>query len=591
MTIEMGLVFGIVGLMLIGLIMEVGRPELLVLMTLFVFIVFGFISPEEGLAGFSNQGMLTIGLLFIVGGVLEKSGLAEKLVSRLLSGAGTERKARGRLLLPLAGMSGFLNNTPLVVTLTPVVRKWCEAHNLAPSKFLIPLSYAAILGGTMTLMGTSTNLVIHGLLLDFDEGGFRFFDLAIAGLPVTIVGLVYLLLFAPVLLPDQRKEEDEEETQPRDFLSELRIQPHFPYSGKTVREAGLGDLKGLTLIEIKRGNKKISPVTGETIVLNGDRLFFTGVINSIADLGKRRGLLVDTGTDLSIADLKKGTNKLREGIVSHQSSLLGRTVKENRFRQTYDAAVVAVHRNEERVEGRIGDIQPKAGDVLLMVAGESFDNRAKRHRDFYVTSPEGKEKFYEDDRTGWSTLLIFICALICVMSGFLSIFEAMAMAVALLLTFRLVSPEEALKMIQFKVLVLIAGALGIGNVIIESKAAAWMAQELSVAMEPYNVIMILAVLYGTTALLTEIVTNNAAAVIMFPVAYQISEGIGMDPIGMAILIAIAASASFLSPIGYQTNLIVLGPGGYRLRDYLKVGLPLTILTSVVTIGIICNYYM
>ncbi|WP_404404345.1 SLC13 family permease [Jeotgalibacillus malaysiensis] len=592
MTMEMAMVLGIVGLMLIGLIMDVVRPELLVLTTLFVFIVFGFISPEEGLAGFSNQGMLTIGLLFIVGGVFEKSGLAEKFVSRILSGAASEGKARGRLLIPLAGMSGFLNNTPLVVTLTPLVRKWCEVHKIAPSKFLLPLSYATILGGTMTLMGTSTNLVIHGLLLDFGEQGFRFFELLIVGLPVTVVGLIYLLLFAPRLLPGHESGEgEEEEVSPRDFLSELRVQIDFPHAGKTVKEAGLRNLESLYLIEIRRGKERIAPVSGDTRIFPGDRLFFTGVISSIAELGKRRGLVVDTGTDLSIVGLKKGTNKLREGVVSHQSSLLGRTVKEIRFREAYDAAVVAIHRNEELLEGKIGDIKPKAGDVLLMVAGESFDQRMKRHRDFYVTFPEGKEKFFEDDRTGWSALVIFIGAIVCVVSGFLSIFNAMALAVGLMLAFRLVSPEEAREMIRFRVLLLIAGALGIGNVIIESKAADWMAQELMEAMEPYGVILLLVVLYGMIALLTEVVTNNAAAVIMFPAAYQISGPIGIEPIGMAILVAIAASASFLSPIGYQTNLIVFGPGGYRFRDYLRAGMPLTFLTGIVTVGMVYLVYM
>ncbi|WP_347861128.1 SLC13 family permease [Salimicrobium sp. PL1-032A] len=591
MTIEMVMVLGIIGLMLIGLVMDVWRPELLVLATLFVFIVFGFITPESALDGFSNQGMLTIGLLFIVGGVFEKSGLAEKLIARVLSNTRTERGSRTRLLLPVAGMSGVLNNTPLVVTLTPVVRKWCDFHKLAPSKFLLPLSYAAILGGTMTLMGTSTNLVIHGLLLDFGEGGFRFFELAVAGLPVTIVGVAYLIFFAPALLPDHSNKEKAEEERPRDFLSELRVVEDFPHVGKTVRQAGLRNLEGLYLIEIRRGEERISPVTGDTIVLSGDRLLFTGVIASIADLGKQRGLMLDAGTDLSIADLKKGTSKLREGVVSHQSPLLGRTVKENRFRETYDAAVVAVHRNEERVEGKIGDIEPKAGDVLLMVAGESFDHRVSRHRAFYVTSPEEKKKFYEDDRTGWSALIIFLGSLLCVVSGLLSIFKAMALAVGLMLAFRLVTPEEARDMIQFRVLLLIAGALGIGNVIIETGTATWIAEGLTDLSSPYGPVFVLIVLYGMTALLTEIVTNNAAAVIMFPVAYQISGQIGMDPVGMGILIAIAASASFLSPIGYQTNLIVMGPGGYRFRDYLKAGGPLTVITSIVSIGIICTVYM
>ena len=399
MTAPMIVVIIAIVLMLVGLFFEIARPDLIVFFTLFFFLMMGYVTPEQALSGFSNEGMLTIALLFIVAGVFERSGLVERLMATFLAKSKSERGALVRLLVPIAAFSAFLNNTPIVVTFTPIIRKWASEHNISPSKFLIPLSYAAILGGTITLMGTSTNLVVHGLLLDTDSQGFSFFQLAWVGIPITILGLIYLIAAGPRVLPDNQSLIEKVKENTKDYLSEMVVTKDFPYQNQSVEEAKLSNLKGLYLIEIIRGSSRITPVTGQTKIHAGDRLLFTGMLSTIADLQKRKGLELDTGTDLSMNDIQQNGTQLVEAVVSYQSSLIGKTIKQSRFRENYNSAVMAVHSNDERVKGKIGDITPKAGDLLLLVTGSDFDQQVD-HSDFYTTSPIEEQKFYESESKG-----------------------------------------------------------------------------------------------------------------------------------------------------------------------------------------------
>ncbi|WP_079478022.1 SLC13 family permease [Halobacillus salinus] len=586
MTFEMFLVIFIILMMLVGLFFEIARPDLLVFSALFLFMMLGVVSTDEALVGFSNEGVFTIALLFVVAGVFERSGLVEKFISSFLKRAKTNRGAMWRLLIPLSVFSAFLNNTPIVATLTPVVRKWASDHKISPSKFLIPISYAAILGGTMTLMGTSTNLVIHGLLLDNGSSGFSFFQLALVGVPITILGLLYLILMGPKLLPDHRSLIEKVSENTKDYLSEMVVAPDYPYIGNTIEEASLRNLKGLYLIEIIRSHQVISPVNRDTVIEEGDRLIFTGMISTIAELQNRKGLSLDTGTDLTLDKLKNGGNTLQEVVISHQSKLIGKTIKESRFRDRYDAGVIAVHRNDERVEGKIGDIVPKAGDILLLVTGSGFEKQSEDHMDYYVTTPVQGEQFYKNEKDGWISLALLTVMIGLVTFQVLSIFKAMVITVGVLVLLGLTTPREGKKSIQFQVLLLIASALGIGNVIILTGTAEWLASKLVDGLAPFGVLAILFAIYFMTNALTELITNNAAAVIMLPIGLEVASGSDMNPMGIAIIIAIAASASFLSPIGYQTNLIVYGPGGYRFKDYIKVGFPLTLVVMATTISIV-----
>lgn len=587
MTWEMVFVLAVIALMMAGLILEVARPDLILFVALVVFLLTGVITPDEAVKGFSNQGMLTIALLFIIAGAIQKSGIFDRALSGLLGSKPGPRRALFKMMIPISGMSAFLNNTPIVVTFTPIIRKWCEEHNISPSKFLIPLSYATIMGGMMSLMGTSTNLVVQGFLTENGQPGFSIFELAIVGLPVTIIGLIYLGTIGYKQLPKHRNLTSAIEENSREYLAELIVEEQYPHTGKTIEDAGLRNLKGLFLIEIIRGNNRISPVKSSTIMNAGDRLIFTGDVSTIADLQNTKGLRLDPGADLSLDMLKHGSTELVEVVVSHHSTLLSKKIKDMKFRGKFDAAVIAVHRNNERVEGKIGDIVLRPGDTLLLLAGSDFQQRKNHSNDFYVVTPIGNPFLTKEDRRkGWITIGTFAVMIGLVTFNVLSMFKAMSFVVVLLLLTRTITAEEAKKSVQFNLLLLIASAFGVGAALTESGTAKWIAQGLVHLAQPFGMVAVLFFIYLLTNIFTEIITNNAAAAMMFPIAMSAAHQVHVNPMAFAVLIAIAASASFVTPIGYQTNLIVMGPGGYKFSDYFKVGLPLSVIVMITSVLIV-----
>ncbi|GAE94267.1 sulfate permease [Gracilibacillus boraciitolerans JCM 21714] len=593
MNFEIIFVLGVVILMMIALIKEITRPDMIVFGgVLVIFLVTGILTPEEAVAGFSNQGMLTVALLFIVAGAIQKSGLVDRGMARVLGTPKTEQRTLFRLLVPISGFSAFLNNTPIVVTLTPIIRKWCNEHNISPSKFLIPLSYASILGGILTLMGTSTNLVVHGLMLDRGMEGYSLFTLTMVSLPASLLGLIYLVTMGYKLLPNHKGLTESFSEKSKEYLIEVVIDENYPfldnpYVGKTVEEAGLRNLEGLYLIEIIRKKEKIYPVKNSTKIKSNDRLIFTGIIDKIAELQNKKGLSIETGTNLTLDKLKNGTGQLVEVVVSHQSSLLHKTIKETQFRSKFDAGVMAVHRNNERINSKIGDISLKPGDTLLLLTGPDFYGRVLSTNDFYVVTPIEEDHPLlnkNDTKRSWFSILALVSMILLVSFDILSMFKAMSVLVILYLVFKIISPDEAKKNIQFNVLLLIASAFGVGEALFKTGAADWVANKLILLADPLGVLGLLIFLYALTAIFTEMITNNAAAVLMFPIALEAANRLSIEPIAFLVLITIAASASFLSPpIGYQTNLIVYGPGGYKFSDYIKVGLPLSLIVMITTI--------
>src|SRR5699024_5163249 len=323
---------------------------------LVILLVTGIITPKEALSGFSNEGMLTIALLFIVAGAIQKSGLIEQLMEKWLKNSRIDFGSMFRFFIPVALCSAFLNNTPIVVTLTPIIKSGCEKRGISPSKFLIPLSYITILGGTMTLIGTSTNMVVHGMLLDYGLKGFSLFTLSIVGIPLTVVGFVYLFTLGIKILPDYESFTERVKEDAKEYIAEMQVKPHFPFINKNVEKAGLANLNGLYLVEIIRKNGRVSPVRDTTIIQKGDRLIFSGNISTIAQLQTRTGLTLRTGTNVELDDLKNRDIYLVEAVVSHQSSLLSKSIKQSYFRTHYDAGVLAIHRNNERIRGKVGDI-------------------------------------------------------------------------------------------------------------------------------------------------------------------------------------------------------------------------------------------
>ncbi|WP_345739479.1 SLC13 family permease [Virgibacillus salarius] len=356
MSSEMIIVSIVICFMIGGLIMDIAHPVIIVFTALTIFLLIGIVTPEDALIGFSNEGMLTIALLFIIAGAIQKSGIIEDIMKNWLNKSNSLIGSMVRVLIPTSTLSAFLNNTPIVVTFTPLIKNWCEEHQIAPSKFLIPLSYATILGGTITLMGTSTNLVVHGMLIDYGYDGFSVFQLAIIGVPITIVGLLYLIVIGRRLLPENKGFQQQVKEDSREYIAEMVVEDSFSAVNRSVKEAGLRELKGLYLIEIIRGKERVSPVRATTIIQAGDRLIFTGIITALAEVQTTKGLSLRMGKQVDFDDLKNGSSTIVEAVVSHQSSLLSKSVKQSKFRSLYDAGVIAVHRDSERIKSKIGDI-------------------------------------------------------------------------------------------------------------------------------------------------------------------------------------------------------------------------------------------
>lgn len=584
MTLEMIFVAAMIVLMLISLLFEVARADFLVFLFLVIFLLSGVISTEQALSGFSNEGMLTVLLLFIVAGAIQKHGIIENFIYRILGETKSMRGSMVKLLPPISLVSAFLNNTPIVVTLTPILRNWARNNGYAPSKVLIPLSYATILGGTITLIGTSTNLIVHGLLINAGVEGFSFFTLSVVGLPIAIVGLIYILTIGYKLLPDNLGAEDTIRKEAKEFLAEARIQDSFEHIDETILTASRNSFEGVYIIEIIREDGgRVEPVGASTYIRKGDHIIFSASLNRIAIIEKLKGISLETGTDKSLDVLQNENHHLVEAVISHNSSLVGKTIRDSEFRSTHDAGVIAVHRNNQRINSRVGDIILKPGDTLLLLADDEFVQRHQHSQDFYVVyTVNPPEQLKQNNLKGFLALGLLLVMILSVTLGFLSMFEAMLIAVILLVVTRLINWREILNYIQFDVLLLIASAFAIGAAMTASGLAQFLAENMLAIAQPLGIIGVVFIIYIATNIFTELITNSAAAVLMFPIAFEMADQLNVDYMGFIVTIAVAASCSFITPIGYQTNLIVYGPGGYKFSDYIKIGAPLVLLTMVTT---------
>ena len=542
----------------------------------------GVLDEKAALAGFSNSGMITVGVLYIVVAGLQQTGALQWVSQQVLGMPKTPRKALVRLMLPVIGASAFLNNTPVVAMFIPVVNDWCRKLRFSPSKLMIPLSYAAIFGGLCSLIGTSTNLVVNGLLIDATGGsGLRMFDIAWIGLPCALFGFGFLFVTQRWLLPDRQPVISETDDL-REYTVEMRVEPGSPLVGKTVEKAGLRHLPNLYLAEIYRG-ELVLPAVGPQEVLQGDdQLLFVGGVDSILDLQRIRGLLPATDQVFKL-DSPRAERSLIEVVVSNTCPLAGQTIREGQFRTRYNAVVLAAARNGDRLTGRIGDIRLQSGDTLLLEAPSTFLNERRISRDFYLVSGVPNSEPMRHGRSRVAFVLTLAMVLLAAV-GWLTMLQAAVLAAVGMIALGCCSPAQAMRSIDWSVLLVIAAALALGEGLNATGAAEAIASSV-IALAGNNPWLALVAVYAVTTILTEVITNNAAAALIFPIALSLASQLGVSYMPFVISIMVAASASFATPIGYQTNLMVAGPGGYRFSDFLRVGIPLNLLYGVVTVAI------
>ncbi|MEJ5340235.1 MAG: SLC13 family permease [Thermogutta sp.] len=598
----------VVGLIFVLLATTRLAPDVVLMGGLTILLLTGCVTSQEALQGFSNEGMITIAVLFVVGAGLVETGAVSALADTLFGRAKSVTGAIARVMIPTTALSAFINNTPVVSMLIPAINDWARQNRIPPSKLLLPLSYAAILGGTCTLIGTSTNLVVNGLLIRaYDQGqlawaphvtrGLGMFDPTWVGLPIAVAGIAFVLISHRWLLPARDPITPIRE-DPKQYTTEMLVEPGSPLVGKTIEEAGLRHLPGLYLAEINRDGQVLPAVSPQERLRANDRLIFVGVVESVRDLQRIRGLVPATNQVFKL-DAPRSQRCLIEAVISERCPIVGKSIRDGRFRSRYNAVVIGVAREGERLRGKIGDIVLRRGDTVLLEAHPSFVEIHRHSRDFYLISrlEDSKPPRFEKSKTA----LLILAAMVLVVTvsesfgdlglkigswelvfGKITMLKGALLAAAAMLAFQCCTLSEARRAIDWQVLVAIGAAFGIGTALERTGAAAFVAHHL-IHWVGQNPRLTLLAIHAITSLTTELVTNNAAAALMFPFALATAQELQVNPMPFVISVLTAASASFATPLGYQTNLMVYGPGGYRFTDYLKIGIPMNILVTVLTV--------
>ena len=545
----------------------------------------GVITAQEAFGGFVSGSLLMVAALFLVTAGLQETGVVDLIGAKVLGPARTELGGLVMLSLFCVCTSAFLNNTPIVAMLIPVVMSWCRRQHVAPSKLLIPLSFMTILGGCCSRIGTSTNLVVDGLMAKEGLVEMGFFEIAWAGIPCAVIGLTYMLTIGRKMLPERKELMEQLGDSRREYTVEMVVTPTCRLIGQHIEAAGLRRLPGLFLIEIDRRGSIIAPVSPDTVLESNDRLVFTGVVETIVDLKKIPGLEPATeATDKASQEQRR--RRLCEVVISRSSPLVGQTVREAQFRSHYNAAIVAIHRNGARLATKIGDVKLEAGDTLLMQTGPNFVQAHRNNADFYLVSDvEGSQPMRHER---WLVALAIFAGLLAVMffgKGETAMLGAFV-AGGLMIVTRCMSAADGRQAIDWQILIAIGASFGLGTALEKSGAAMYVSTQLVAMTEPFGPYATLAAIYFVTMVLNELITNNGAAALAFPFCIKAAELSNCDPRPFVMAVALAASFAFASPVGYQTHMMVFGPGGYRFMDFVKVGAPLNLLLWVTCIILI-----
>ena len=578
---------GVLMLIVGGLATGKFGADLVLLSGIAVLLAMGVIGTEEAISGFANPAVWTVAFLYIIAAGLRHTGALTSITTWALGRPKSTAGAQARIMLPVAGASAFLNNTPIVAMFLPVLKDWAARNNIAASRLFMPLSFAAILGGMCTLIGTSTNLVVFGMIQQHNAQGYDLpqlgmFTLAKVGVPIAIVGIGYILISGRLFLRNTDAQMPSVK-DPREYMTSMRVGSGAGLNGQTIEQAGLRHLPGLYLSRIERDGEHIFAVDPSVKLHRGDVLVFVGNVKSVVDLQRIKGLEPVTSEELRKGLVPRHRASLIEVVVSSSSPMLGVSIREGEFRSRYGAVVIAAHRSGERIAGKLGDIRLRAGDTLMLEAPGEFASTHADSKDFYLIS-ELESSAAPGHHLAWAAMLVLVGLIV----G-MTMFAAHTMTVALIaalamIAFRCCTGPQARAAIDWQVFVIIGAAFGLGAAMEQSGLAALVAQIVLDVAQPVGLVAVLGALYLITAIFTNIVTNNAAAVLMFPIALEAwRAGDGWSFMPFAAVLAIAASAGFATPIGYQTNLMVMGPGGYKPADFLRFGAPLTILTGIVCV--------
>lgn len=582
--LSQGYVLVIVGFLVWSLYKEWFNPALTFFIATVALLLGKIITPGDLLLGLANQQIIVIFLLMLVTAGI-RIIFGSDALSRLFNPRLSAKGFLLRMMVTVSSISSILNNTPIVAFMIPYVKDWARRTGYPVSKFLVPLSFATVLGGMITVIGTSTNLVLNGLIEQYHLPLLGFRDFFYLGVIVTVTGCFYLYYFGYRLLPSNPNEIDALRENLKEYIIETEIGRGSSIVGKTVKEAGLRNLQDVFLVEIIRDDRVISPVSPDEVLEEKDSLFFSGHTQSIYQLIRE-----DNGLGVPEDELDDQEEQFNfvEAVIPANSELIGKRIRDSDFRKKFNASIIAIHRNGKRVPGKVGEMQLAGGDFLLLLAGDRRENGNDGKDLFFLSVPKKvkSEKSRNHALLGIAAGGLLIAGVV----GLMPLFNACLVILSGLVFFGVLGLPEIRRELDLSLLLILVCSLAIGVALEKSGAAGMVANGLISSLHRFGPVGAMSGLFIVTILLTSLITHAAAVSIMFPIAMAVSQQMGLSYTPFFTAIAFAASGNFMTPIGYQTNLMVFGPGGYTFRDFLRVGTPLTLMYSILCIVFISYFY-
>jgi di/tricarboxylate transporter len=587
MTLKIILTLGILLVAFIAFIAEWLPVDITAIIVAVVLMLFGLVTPDEGISGFGNNATITIMAMFILSAGIARTGVIQMVRDLLLKWGGKNASQQILVMGAIVGsITAFINNTAVVALFLPLVEDWSKKRGISVSKLLIPLSYVTVLGGMITLIGTSTNIVASGVAKKLGYQEFGLFQFTSVGLITFCVGLIYLAFAAPKILPDRKKLDSNligQDYGLKDYVTEVVIKPRSDLIGQTIRSSQIQRKLDLAVLELIRDGNRFPQPLADKVLAAGDILIVRGSRADLLKIKDTRG--IDILADVKFnGDLEKELNsseeKIGEVLILSNSRLIGTTLKDLRFRQRYNATVLAIRRGEELLKGRLGRIRLRFGDLLLVQGPKQSFLGLQTTRELLVMEQQDLETL----RTNKAAIAVAIGLAVVIVAAFnwLPILVSSLAGVVLMILTGCLKPGEIYGAIRWDVIFLLAGLFPLGDAMDKSGTTQWLADHLLGISGHLSGYWLLTFFYLITSILTEILSNNAAVILMIPIAVKVAESLSYNPLAFMFAVTFAASNSYMTPIGYQTNTMVYGPGGYKFLDFTKVGAPLNLILTILT---------
>lgn len=576
-------------------ITEVLPADLVAIIIMVALVITGVLTPEEGVQGFSNIATVTVAAMFILSSALLKTGFVGNLVPKMSVLFRFNPKFGMSVMMGMvAVMSAFINNTPIVAIFIPLVIRASTRARLNPTKFLIPLSYASMFGGVCTLIGTSTNVLVSGMAVQSGVEPLKMFQMTPAGLIFLVTGLFYMVVFGDRLLPKRSYNDNfTDRFNMRTYLAEIVILPGSLFANKTIRESAMIEQLDITIISIQRNGQFLEIPSDNLVLRANDVVKIHCDTEKIKELKEEIGIRLTSDDDLDDRDISGEQTSLVEILIGRNPHLKGKTIQEVGFKNSYGAVVLAIKHRGEILHEKLNRIKLRTGDILLVEMGK------ERLEDFKRTEATDQLPFsllteidLPEIKKHQIITVVSILAGVVLLATFevLSIMMASIIGVIVLVLSRCLSLEEAYEAVEWKVIFLLAGAISLGIAMEKSGVALIISQVIVDTFGQWGPLAIISALYLTTSLLTEFMSNNASAALLVPVALSIADSLGLSPMPFLMTITFAASTSFMTPIGYQTNTMVYSAGQYRFKDFFRVGAPLNLIFWIIATLIIPIFY-